>query len=129
MFNLKISPRFADTDALGHINNAALITWLEEARRPIFKIFIPDLDPKKWKLILAHFRVDFKAQTYYQKDAEIKTTISKIGNSSFELSQEVWQGETLCATALVIMVHFDYTKNKSASIPKQIKEKLETHQN
>lgn len=53
MLELTFHPRFNDTDALGHINNASAASWFEEARRPIFEIFIPDLDPKKWNLILA----------------------------------------------------------------------------
>ena len=36
MFTKTITPRFNDTDALEHINNASFVSWFEDARRPIF---------------------------------------------------------------------------------------------
>ena len=42
-----ITPRFCDTDALGHISNTTLPVWFEGARDPIFRWFTPDLDPQK----------------------------------------------------------------------------------
>ena len=47
MYEHTISPGFSDTDALGHINNTKLPIWFLEARNELFKIFTPDLDPKK----------------------------------------------------------------------------------
>ena len=40
MYKIEIDPRFKDTDALGHINNASFITWIEEARRRYLKNLI-----------------------------------------------------------------------------------------
>ena len=53
MFSESFSPRFTDTDALGHINNTLVPIWFEGARDPIFKIFTPILDVTNWQLILA----------------------------------------------------------------------------
>ncbi|MCJ8299448.1 MAG: hypothetical protein MJK13_11020 [Pseudomonadales bacterium] len=53
MFTNTISPRFLETDALGHINNTVLPMWFEASRDPVFKIFSPELDVNNWKLILA----------------------------------------------------------------------------
>lgn len=36
---------YAGLGTLGHINNASYATWFEEARRFIFRFFVPDLDP------------------------------------------------------------------------------------
>ncbi len=49
MFTHKFSPSFTDTDALGHINNTRLPVWFERARNDLFRLFTPDLDPKKWR--------------------------------------------------------------------------------
>lgn len=122
---LELRPRFKDTDALGHINNASYATWFEEARRPIFELFIPDLDPKKWSLIIARIEIDYLAQGHYQKPATIHTWVEKVGNSSFTLMQEVLQdGKPICR-AKSILVHFDYQSQKSVVIPDDIRKKLE----
>ncbi len=124
---VKLSPRFKDTDALGHINNASITTWFEEGRQPIFRYFIPDLDPKKWNLIIARIEVDYLAQADYQGEITIKTNVAKIGNSSFQLHQEAFQNNTLISKAKTFLVHFNYTTQKSEPIPENIKNKLETH--
>ena len=64
MFRMTVTPGFSDTDALGHINNAKLPVWFENARTPIFKIFNPQLSLDAWPLILAKIEVNFLAQIY-----------------------------------------------------------------
>lgn len=125
MNDFKLKPRFKDTDALGHINNASYLTWFEEARRPVFELFIPDLDPKKWSLILARVEIDYVAQGNYHKDAVIQTWVEKIGNSSFVLLQEASQENGVVCRGKAYLVHFDYKTQKSVPIPQDIKTKLE----
>jgi len=127
MFSRIFNPGFADTDALGHINNTVFPYWFENARIEIFKLFTPDLDPKKWSLILAKIEVDFKAQCYYGTEVEVKTFIEKVGNSSFVVLQEVIQNEILVAVGRSTMVHFDHDSQKSEHLPPAIKEKLLNH--
>lgn len=125
MLNYTLIPRFNDTDALGHINNATYSTWFEDARRPVFEFFVPDLDPKKWNLILARVEIDFLAQGEYQKSVEIRTSVEKIGNSSFVLLQEAFQDEKIICRGKSVLVHFDYETQKSSPIPGAIRVKLE----
>ena len=119
------SPRFNDTDALGHINNACITTWFEEGRRPIFEYFIPDLNPQNWNLIIARVEVDYLSQAYYQKKVSVKTIVEKLGNSSFVLMQEALQDELVVARGKAYLVHFDYKEQKSKRIPDIIRAKLE----
>lgn len=126
MLELTFQPRFKDTDALGHINNASYSTWFEEARRPIFEFFVPDLDPKKWNLIIARIEVDFLAQGHYQKKATVKTWVEKVGNSSFVLIQEASQDGKPVARGKSFLVHFDYGTQKSIKIPDLIRKNLES---
>ncbi|GLX83080.1 acyl-CoA thioesterase [Thalassotalea eurytherma] len=127
MFKESFSPRFSDTDALGHINNTLVPIWFEAARKPIFELFIPDLDPKKWNLILANIDVSFKAQMYFGHEMEVRTCIQHVGNSSFKVYQELWQQNQCCASGAATMVHYDYSQQKSATIPQPIKEALSAH--
>ena len=93
MFFEKITPRFTDTDALGHVNNVSISAWFEAARRPLFELFIPDLSPQKWNLIIARVEVDYLGQTYFEYEVTIKSYFEKIGNSSMTLVQEVFQND------------------------------------
>jgi len=127
MFSLTIQPRFAETDALGHLNNTTLPVWFEQARTPIFRLFIPDLDVKNWTLILAKIEVEFLREIFYGFDAELKTYIERIGNSSLVVYQEVWQKGELAAIGRATMVHFDHQAKKSCPIPDAIKAQLNKH--
>lgn len=125
MIELTMKPRFNDTDALGHINNASYATWFEEGRRPVFELFVPDLDPKKWNLIIARIEIDYLAQGHYQKLTTIKTRVEKVGNSSFVLIQEAFQDGVAICRSKSFLVHFDYGHQKSVTIPDAIRSRLE----
>jgi len=127
MFHYELRPRFNDTDGLGHINNASVATWFEESRRPIFEIFIPDLDPAKWSLILARIEIDYKRQLHYSRPVKIETGFLKLGNSSMQVLQRAYQDGELGAEGLATMVHFDYQGQTSKKIPDSIRERLSEH--
>ncbi len=127
MYVFSTTPRFGDIDGLGHINNNVVPTWFEAARNPFFRLFNPELDLKKWDLILARFEVDFLNQMYYGSDVEIRSWISRVGRSSFEIYQEAWQNQKLGAKGTSVLVHFDFVAQKSVPVPEQIKRALEIH--
>jgi len=122
---MQFEVRFCETDALKHVSNTALVAWFETARMPIFRWFTPELDLDNWPLILANYNVDFLQQIFLGQPVEVKTGINKIGNSSFQVYQEVWQEQQLKAKGTTILVHFDYVTQKASSIPSHIKTQLE----
>ena len=121
-FSERLTPRFSDTDALGHINNTMVPVWFEGAREPIFRWFTPDLDTNNWSLILAKIDASFHGQMYYGQAMEVRTYIGRIGGSSFDVYQELWQDSQLRASGTAVMVHFDYKQQKSVKIPDDIME-------
>jgi len=127
MIEETIKPRFCETDALGHINNTVIAQWFEGARDPIFQWFTPDLALNQWTLILARTIVDFHAELQYGESVVIKTYVSRIGNSSFDVYQEVWQQGVKCASGTATMVNFDYELKKSKKIPTNITDKMASH--
>ncbi len=127
MLELFITPRFGDIDGLRHVNNTCVPGWFEQARNPLYQIFNPDLNFETWNLILVRIEVDYISQMYYHKDVQIKTFISRIGRSSFEVYQEGWQNESLCVKGKAVIVYFDFKTQKSIAIPDPFKELLGVH--
>lgn len=127
MLTEQFNVRFYETDGLAHVSNTVVVGWFETGREPIFKIFTPELDLQNWPLILANYNVDFLSQIYYGKTVEIRTFVSRIGNSSFETLQEVWQEGTKCAVGKTTMVRFDYKLKKAVPIQDHEKQQLNTH--
>lgn len=127
MFSYTITPRVADTDALGHINNTVLPCWFEEARTPLFRILNPTMDFSKWNLILAHMEVDYLRQIFFHSPVVVNTWISRMGNSSFDVTQELLQDGNVCARSKNIIVHFDFKTQKSLPIVGGMRDDLEKH--
>lgn len=119
-----ISPRFAETDAMGHINNSVLPVWFEEGRREIFKAIHPELTFENWPLIVARIEVDFIAQIYVGTDVLIYTGIAKLGNSSITVLQEARQNDGIVARGKTIVVHFDFQINQSKPLSQEMRDRL-----
>lgn len=127
MFSEVITARFSDTDALGHINNTMVPVWFEGARDPVFKWFMPELNLNEWRLILAKIDVNFHAQIYYGKEITLRTYIGRIGGSSFDVYQELWQNDIKCASGTAVMVHFCYENQSSLKIPADVQNEMKKH--
>ncbi len=124
MPEMTLMPRFAETDALGHINNCTLGIWFESARLPIFQLFVPDLDTAKWNVILRRTEYDFLDQLYYGREVTIRTRVAEVRDSSMVIGQEAWQDGRLATRGTAILVHFDYGTQKKKTIPEDLRAKL-----
>lgn len=127
MFTETVEPRFSETDALGHINNTVLPIWFEKAREPIFRFFTPDLDPKKWELIIARIEVDFKAEILLTGKVELRTWLERIGSSSMTVVQQAVQNDVVCAEGKAALIHYDWQARKPSPIQDDIRDKLAEH--
>jgi acyl-CoA thioester hydrolase len=129
MYTITVTPRIGDMDMLGHINNIVPLGWFELARKPIIRIFDPELRMTRetFPLIIAHIDCDYVGQLYFQHDVEIRSWISRIGTKSFTLCQEAWQQGRLCVKGSSVVVHYNFTAEKTMAIPENIKKLLAEH--
>ncbi|MEP3857962.1 MAG: thioesterase family protein [Porticoccus sp.] len=121
MFELRIQPRFSETDALGHINNTVVPVWFEAARADIFRLVHPSLNPADWPMILAHIAVDFVHQIHLGSEVAITTGIKKIGNKSFTVAHLAHQKGVLVAKGEAVLVWFDYAAQCSRPLPNAVR--------
>lgn len=129
MFSKTIEPRFGETDALGHINNVSMACWFELARNDLQSFLFPDAQTsiEHWCMIMAHSSYDFHAETHFGTEAQVRTTVEKIGNSSFTLKHELWQNGKKTVTGTAVIVHYNFKDHKSVPLPEEIKAKLSMH--
>jgi len=122
-----IEPRVSETDGIGHINNTTIPIWFEAARNEIFKLFTPDSSFENWKMIILNMNVDYVNQIYFGRDVEVFTWVKRIGNSSLQLYEEIYQDGKLCAIDTVTYVNFNLNSQRSEPIPDKIRAELELH--
>jgi acyl-CoA thioester hydrolase len=112
--------RFRDVDALGHVNNAVFLTYLEEARIA----YLVPLGAEAANMILARVEIDFRAPLRMGDELEIGVRPSTVGTKSFELEYEVRSGDTVAAEAKTVLVSFDYESGRSVELPQAWREAL-----
>lgn len=127
MFETRIEPRVSETDGAGHINNTTIPVWFEAGRNKIFEMFMPNMSFEDWRCIVLHTSVDFVKQTYFGRDAIVKTWVEKICNTSFVLYEELHQDGHVCAKGNVVYINFDLKTQSKEPIPDHIRMKLEEH--
>jgi acyl-CoA thioester hydrolase len=112
--------RFRDVDALGHVNNAVFLTYLEEARIA----FLVPLGAEVSGMILARVEIDFRAPLRMGDEIEIGVRPANVGTKSFELEYEVRSHDTVAAEAKTVLVSFDYESGRSVELPESWREAL-----
>lgn len=108
--------RWADLDAFKHINNAAYLVFMQEARADFtwFSRIAKGEEPMLADMVVARAEVDFLSpihQTGTMLDVEIY--IEKVSNSSFVMVYEMSQGGTLRARGKTIQVGVDMETEKA----------------
>ena len=117
---IDIQVRFADTDAVGHINNASYATWSELARLR----FLEESGHAPVNFILAHLSIDFRRQVDYTDTVDVESRVTAIGNSSFTMARVVHANGAVAAEVKSVIVSFDYQAQRSVPIPAAFREWL-----
>jgi acyl-CoA thioester hydrolase len=118
--------RLRDLDGLGHVNNAAVVTYLEDARTAYLlgrrgKTRISEFD-----FILARTEIDYRSPAYLHEELEVLVRPKRIGRKSFDLEYVVRATETgrVIAEAITVLVTYDFNNNASCPIPEDLRSLL-----
>src|ERR1043165_2761809 len=84
-----LTPRFRDTDAMGHINNAVYITYLEVARQHYWRALDETEDYRRVPFILANVHCDFRSEALVSERLAIGVRCEWIGGKSFGFRYEI----------------------------------------
>lgn len=123
-FEITISPRLYETDALGHINNATIAAWFEVVRMRFLESLADSNADNVKSWILASVQIDFISETFYGSDVTGKVVEATIGNSSFTLHCEMWQGGKQTVRGKAVLVRMDLESKSPTRVPDQLREKL-----
>jgi acyl-CoA thioester hydrolase len=113
VFRFPLEVRFRDLDAMGHVNNAVTVTYLEVARTRFWLgHFRHLLGQPSFPFVVAGVLVDYKRPIRLENRVEVELWVSQIGRSSFTLRYRLWADDQLAAEAETVQVHYDYEAGK-----------------
>jgi acyl-CoA thioester hydrolase len=125
-----ITVRYGDLDPQGHVNNAAIITYLEQARVSYIR-HLNLWDGKSFLeigIILARVELDYKAPILITDQVEVGVKVSRMGNKSLDMDyliREIESGKTF-AEGRTVQVAFDYQKMKTIPIKPSWRETIQS---
>jgi acyl-CoA thioester hydrolase len=122
-----IEVRFRDTDAMGHVNNAVYLTYLEVARQTYWKRFSRENDYAHVPFVVASVRIDFRSPLHVDEVARVALRTTWVSRSSFAMQYEVRErdSERVAAEAETVQVTFDYEAQRSIPVPDWLRAELE----
>ena len=126
-FSHPIEVRFSDLDAMGHVNNAVVVSYIEQARFQWWRSFLGGRKFQEEGFLLARVEVDYRMPILLGDDVRVELHCSRTGNSSFELSYRVTKGlgGDLFAEGKSVQVMLDFTTNRPKLLSSSTREWLE----
>jgi acyl-CoA thioester hydrolase len=122
---VEITVRFADTDAMRHVNNAKYLTYCETARIRYWvdvtgEAFALGTEGAE-SLILAEARITYRAQAFYGEIVTVQTRATRIGRSSFTLEHRLvaavpGEEPRLVAVSASVLVRYDYASERPVAL-------------
>jgi acyl-CoA thioester hydrolase len=126
----RLKVRFSDLDAMGHVNNATYLSYLEEARIEYFgcAIGFPE-SSLDFGAVVARIDISYLRPIELGDNVNIFSKMYEMGEKSFDL-RHVIQAERngeifVAAQASTKLVAYEYKNKKSLQIPENTRTKIE----
>jgi acyl-CoA thioester hydrolase len=131
-----VEVRFADTDAMGHVNNASYLTYAEIARVAYYERVTGAPLPLRAHgadegMILAEIRITYRSQAFYGEILAVETRVDRIGRTSFTMVHRLTAPESrhgparLVAIADSVLVAYDYGTERPIPVSAALAEEIE----
>ena len=124
----ELRPRFRDIDALGHVNNAVLITFLEQARWDWWQGYLKDRPFESEGFLIARVEADYREPIQLEDLVRIELHCTRLGTSSFDCSYRLTRGDdgALLAEAKTVQVMVNLESGRPVPISDRARTWLET---
>jgi acyl-CoA thioester hydrolase len=113
----RIEVRFRDIDSFGHVNNAVIASYVEQARVRYLRDVV-GVDPiGKMPLILGMLKIDYLSPVFIEDDVQIGSRVDWIGNTSIAMSHLLTAADRELARSSSILVAYDYQRARPMPVP------------
>jgi len=125
VFEHQISLRWRDVDALGHVNHAVFLTYLEEGR-DAFYVQALGRDPH---YVVARAEIDWRAEVRYtDRRLRVRIEVERVGTTSLTTREVVLTpADVTAAEARVVTVLWDTSARKPMAFAADERARLAAH--
>ena len=127
-----VQVRFRDIDAFGHVNNAVVASYVEQARVTYLRDVL-DLNPigpqDRMPLILAMIQLEYLSPIFIEDRLDIGSRVDWVGNTSIGMSHELRaEGGRDLARSSSVLVTYDYAQARPMPVPDDWRTALRAHE-
>ena len=109
--------RYRDLDPNTHASHVAIAEYFENGRVRLRHEHLSHLgDEFLTGFVLAKLSIEFYREIRFPGEVEVGTGVSRLGSTSYTLSQGMFQGDTCVASAEVITVFIDKETRRPAPL-------------
>jgi acyl-CoA thioester hydrolase len=125
VFEHQVSLRWRDVDALGHVNHAVFLTYLEEGR-DAFYVQALGRDPH---YVVARVEIDMRAEVRYtDRQLRVRIEVERVGTTSLTTRETILTPTGVTAAeARVVTVLWDTSARKPMAFAADDHARLATH--
>lgn len=124
----EIPLRWADFDAMSHVNNAAYLGFMQDARVSLIHAMGLDTSSlKHFGHFVARNEIDYlKPIDMDDHRVTVVLWVSRFGGASYDVLYEILdERETVCARAKSVMVMVDVASESPMRIPESVREEMQ----
>ena len=123
----RVTIRYADLDPNNHVNNGAINQFFEDGRVSLRQKHMEGLPAAALTgFALVKFTATYRATLHFPGTVEVGTVVTRVGRSSYDLGQGIFQGDSCTATAEVVTVHLEPDRGASSPLPDRVRAILES---
>ena len=109
-----VTIRYSDQDAMAHVNNTALATYIEAARTAFIYELIQKSGAVGMEFILARLVIDYRRELHYPGTVDVGARLIRVGNKSLTTGYGIFKGDDCYATSECVNVFYDMATRKTA---------------
>ena len=117
--------RFADLDAVGHVNNLAFGQFFESGRVALFADAGIAVDDPGLTTMIVRMTAEYRAQMSFPGAVRVGTRALRLGRSSCTLGQGLFQGDACTATSEAVVVVVDLANGRPTPIPDLVRARID----
>jgi len=122
-FFIPYTVRVSDVNYGGHVSNAAVLSFFQDARIAYLKQFgCSELDIGGCGIILPEAHVYYLAEMFLGEELRIGVRVSELRNSAFVMEYEIERSGTSTARGTTNLVAYDYQAKKPSRLPEVFRE-------
>lgn len=114
----EIQMRYGDIDAMGHLNNAVYVQYLETSRVGLMReLGVRDEDDHS---VIARLELDYRREVRWGQRVEVENLIERVGRSSWTVVSRLTADGVPCAFARTVQVRVD-AAHRPEALPERVR--------